>query len=129
MRAFSAGRHSLASAPVGPFLLLALSLSVACGSDSLGPDHQRPTVSISAPAPGPVSGHTIIQTQAHDNRAVVKVEFRVNGGLVATVTVSPFTYDWDTDLYAAGTYEWTVRAYDAAGLYGDSAPVDYTVGP
>ena len=109
---------------------LLATLLTACGGDTgLGPDHQRPTISISAPAPGPVAGQVLIQTDARDNRGVVKVEFHVNGGLVATVTAAPFTYSWDTTLYATGAYEWTARGCDAAGLCTDSAPVEYTVGP
>lgn len=106
-------------------------LLAACGSDSTAPqpDTQAPTVSISGPPAGAVAGVVSITVNAHDNRKVASVEWKVNGGLVGFVdTTAPYAYDWDTSTYANGTYTWTAVATDGAGNTTESTGRTFTVG-
>jgi hypothetical protein len=81
-----------------------------------------PTVAISSPATSSsVSGTVSISVSAEDNVGVTKVEFYVNGVLVATEAASPYVYSWNTATLASGTYTLTVKAYDAAGNVGESS--------
>ncbi len=59
------------------------------------------------------SPNSTVTVQATDNVGVVRVEFRVNGGLIATDTASPYTAT--VQMKAKGTYTLEVRAVDAAG--------------
>ncbi len=79
------------------------------------PDTTAPTVSLTAPSAGStVNGPTTISASASDNVAVTKVEFLVNGAVVATDTTSPYSVSWDSTGYPASS-TLTAKAYDAAG--------------
>jgi hypothetical protein len=87
-----------------------------------------PTAAITSPAAGAsVSGTVTITASASDNVGVSKVEFYVNGALKSTASSAPFTSVWDTTQTANGTGTLVVKAYDAAGNIGTSAPVTITV--
>jgi hypothetical protein len=93
-------------------------------------DTTAPTVTITAPASGSkVSGNVEVRVSASDNLGVVKAELYVNGVLVDSSTAAPFTMYWHTK--KSGSYSgWqtlTVKAYDAAGNAGTSAPVSVFV--
>jgi hypothetical protein len=60
------------------------------------PDVTPPTVSITSPAAGNVSGTVTIAANAADNVGVSRVEFYVNGTLVGTDNAAPYTYSWNT---------------------------------
>lgn len=111
----------------------AILIVAACGGDSATdpppPDTQPPTVSITGPSAGSVTGQVTISATAADDRSVKFVQFLVNGGLVSADSVAPYEYVWDTSLYAVGIYDWTARAVDGAGHATTSQPVTYTVGP
>lgn len=79
-------------------------------------DSVPPTVSLSSP----LSGATLLKTQrieavAADNIGVVRVEFYVNGALLATDTAAPYVAYWNTRRVAAGAYAIAAVAYDASG--------------
>jgi len=85
-------------------------------------DTAAPVVTITNPAANAtVSGTVNIAATATDNTAVTKVEFYVNGNLVATSTAAPYTYAWDTTKSANSSTGVTVKAYDAAGNIGSDA--------
>jgi len=85
-------------------------------------DTTNPTAAITAPtASATVSGITSVSVNATDNVGVTKVEFYVNGALKGSGSAGPF--NWDTKALADGTYNLTVKAYDAAGNVGTSAAV------
>jgi hypothetical protein len=91
-------------------------------------DHTPPTVSITAPRSGSsVSGITTISATAADNVGVVKVEFYVDGKLLATDTASPYTTTWNPATVALGTHSLTSKAYDQAGNSTTSAAVSVKV--
>lgn len=91
-------------------------------------DTTAPTVSISAPANGAtVSGTASVTASSGDNVGVTKVEFYVNGSLMATDTASPYSFSWNTASAANGSYTLTAKAYDAAGNVGQATAVTVTV--
>ncbi|MBI2900674.1 MAG: fibronectin type III domain-containing protein [Planctomycetes bacterium] len=86
-------------------------------------DAAAPLVALTAPADGAVLPATPVQVRARaiDNAGVVKVEFRVDGALVATDTVAPFQATIDPATLAAGMHQVEARAYDLAGNVGIAA--------
>jgi thermitase len=86
-------------------------------------DSTSPVVAITSPASGAtVSGNAAVTVNAYDNVGVVNVQLYVNGVLTATSTSSPFTMRWNTRK-TSGTQTLVVKAYDARGNVGTSAPV------
>jgi hypothetical protein len=98
-----------------------------CGGSS--GDTTAPTTSITAPTAGAtVSGTAVtVSASASDNVGVSKVEFYVDGALVATDTTSPYSISWNSTGVANGSHTLTSKAYDAAGNVGTSAGVSVTV--
>jgi subtilisin family serine protease len=91
-------------------------------------DSQPPTVSMTSPSASvTVSGLVSVDVAATDNVGVSKVEFRVNGATVATDTMSPYGFSWDSKSVANGMATLTAVAYDAAGNPASSAPVSVNV--
>ncbi len=92
-------------------------------------DNTAPTVELVSP----VNGYTIkledeslvIQPNAADNLALESVNVYVNGGLVETSSVAPFTMRWK--LPAIGDYAVYVEAVDAAGNIARSETVSISV--
>ena len=81
-----------------------------------------PTVDITFPSDSAkVSGAVTISVNADDNVGITKVEFYVNGILVATETGKPYVYSWNTLSTAAGAYTLTAKAYDTAGNVSQSS--------
>jgi hypothetical protein len=92
------------------------------------PEQVPPTTSITSPTNyATVSGTVSINASASDNVGVTKVEFYLNGALVATDTTTPYVYSWNTSSLAAGVYTMQTKAYDAAGNVGQSSIVTVTV--
>jgi subtilisin family serine protease len=91
-------------------------------------DIQAPTVSIAAPTGGRVSDVVLVDVDYSDNVGVTRADFYVNGQLVASDSLSPFAFAWDTAGKADGSYTLSVQAYDAAGNRGTSPAVTVTIG-
>lgn len=91
-------------------------------------DTQSPVISITSPTGGKVAGVVPVDVNYSDNVGVTRVEFYANGQLVASDSLSPFAFSWDTTAKADGAYSLTVQAYDAAGNKGTSAAVSVTIG-
>ena len=90
--------------------------AVNAAKAAAGADTQAPAVSIVSPAGGiTVSGLALVDVSASDNVGVTKVELRANGNLVATDSVAPYQFSWDTSTSANGSVTLTTVAYDAAG--------------
>jgi subtilisin family serine protease len=88
------------------------------------PDTQAPAVGIAAPlASSTVSGLVAVDVNASDNVGVSRVELRVDGQLLATETVAPFKFSWDSGTVANGMHALEARAFDAAGNVGSSGSV------
>ncbi len=91
-------------------------------------DVTAPVASISAPlGSATVSGLVPVNVNASDDVGVTKVELRVDGGLIATDTSSPFAFSWDSTKTANGMANLVATAYDAAGNAGTSAAVAVNV--
>lgn len=94
----------------------------ACGGDTT-----NPTTSITSPTGGSVSGNVNITADADDDCYVLKVEFYVDGNLLATDTVAPYSVNWNTFLIANGDHDLTTIAYDSSGHTKTSSVVTVTV--
>ncbi len=85
-------------------------------------DTQPPTVSITAPSPGStVNGVISVGVNATDNVGVTRVDLRVNGATVASLTTSPYTFSWNSGGVANGSVTLSAVAYDGAGNYSSAA--------
>jgi hypothetical protein len=95
---------------------------------SVSNDTQAPTVSITAPVGGTVSGAINIDANATDNIGVAGVQFLVDGvNLGAEDVTAPFSTTWNTTTVTDGNHTLTARARDAAGNVTTSAGVIVTV--
>lgn len=91
-------------------------------------DTIAPTVAITSPGNNAtVSGTVGLTANATDNVGVAKVEYYLNGNMLATTNLSPYSFNWNTKLIVNGTYTLTAKAYDAAGNVAQSASVAVTV--
>lgn len=90
-------------------------------------DNEAPTVAITAPAAGAVSGTVSVEATADDNVGVTEVRFLADGALIASDTAAPFAVDWDTTAVANGDVTLTAEALDARGNVGTSDAVVVTV--
>ncbi len=93
-------------------------------------DNQPPTVTLIAPAPGQTftlgqAESVVIQPDVDDNLSLARVEFIVDGVVISTATVPPYSTRYPLTRRVQHTL--LVRAYDAAGNVAESAPVTITV--
>ncbi len=86
------------------------------GTGNTGRDRTTPTLSFINPLTGStVSNSVNVQINATDNVGVTAVVFKVNGNIIGTKNVSPYTFTWNTAELASGTHTLTATATDAAG--------------
>lgn len=102
--------------------------AVLAAGQTVVADTQAPTVSITSPTGGRVSGVVPVDVNYSDNVGVTRADFYVNGQLVATDSLAPFAFAWDTAGKADGSYTLSVQAFDAAGNRGTSPSVAVTIG-
>lgn len=102
--------------------------AVAAAKSYVAADTQAPTISITSPTGGRVSGTVPVDVNYSDNVGVTRAELYVNGQKVATDDTAPFAFAWDTTTFADGAYTLSAKAYDLAGNAGGSAGVSVTVG-
>jgi hypothetical protein len=130
--------YTIAAADAGSYLRVTVTATNLGGSASASSsptattvsanDTTPPTVSVTSPRAGSsVSASTTLTASASDNVGVVKVEFYVDGKLVATDTASPYTTTWNPATVALGTHSITAKAYDQAGNSTTSAAVSIKV--
>jgi chitodextrinase len=89
-----------------------------------------PTVNITGPAIGAtVSGTTGITANASETGgSIANVQYKLDGNnLGAALTVSPYTYGWNTAGTTNGSHTLTAIATDAAGVTATSSAVTVTV--
>jgi hypothetical protein len=81
------------------------------------PDQMAPTVALTAPTDGAlVSGVVPLEAAASDiDSTVDRVEFRVDGVLLAADPSSPYSATWDSSAASPGAHTITAAAFDAAG--------------
>jgi subtilisin family serine protease len=102
--------------------------AVSSAKQTVVADTQAPTVSIASPTGGSVSGVVLVDVASSDNVGVTRADFYVNGRLIASDSLAPFSFAWDTAGQAAGSYTLSVQAFDAAGNRGTSPSVAVTIG-
>lgn len=91
-------------------------------------DQVLPTVGITSPTGGAiVSGKVEVRADAADDTGVTRLEFYLNGGLLATLVTPPYVFSWNTASLSSGAYRLSATAYDAGGNAGHSAEVAVTV--
>ncbi len=89
-------------------------------------DTTAPAVVLTSPTDSTtVAGTVAITATATDDVAVSKVEFRVDGSLLAIDSSAPFSTNWNTDSAFSGSHIVEAKAFDAAGNVSpaDSAQV------
>ncbi len=86
-------------------------------------DTTPPTVSITSPANNSTATGTITLTAtSSDNVAVQSVQFQLNGtNLGSVITSAPYTYSWNTQMYANGTDTITAVSTDTSGNQASSS--------
>lgn len=92
------------------------------------PDTVAPVTTITAPAANASLSMTqSVTATATDAVGVTKVEFYMDGQLLASDTAAPYSYSLDTTKYTTGTHSLQTKAYDAAGNTGSSTAVSVTI--
>lgn len=92
------------------------------------PDTIAPTVSLTAPAAGNVSGSINVSATASDNIGVAGVQFLLNGAFLGSEDIiAPYAVSWNTGTSPNGTYILKARARDAAGNLTTSDSIVVTV--
>lgn len=82
---------------------------------TVNPD-TAPTVSFTNLIEGSqVSGNVVIDATAADDIAVASVDFYVNGNLLATDAIAPFSATWDSTVDYDGAYVLSLTATDSIG--------------
>ena len=96
------------------FAIIGLS---SCGKDEDSPqDNTAPVVSFSnTPSGGPVWNTVPLKLDVSDNDGIKTVEIFIDGNLVATLSDSPFEFDWDSNTVSDGSHAVKVIATDASG--------------
>ena len=85
-----------------------------------------PTVTLTEPVEGATAtGVTTLAATAADPTGVARVDFSVDGVVVATTTTAPHRSVWSSESVANGSHTVTAVAYDAAG--NASSPAAATV--
>lgn len=85
-------------------------------------DITAPTVSITSPSNGAtVSGGINVTVNANDNVGVKSVSLSVDGVVVISTNISPYTNVWNSATVVNGTHTLSLTAIDAAGNKGTSS--------
>jgi hypothetical protein len=91
-------------------------------------DTTPPTISITSPSPGSVSGIQSVTASASAGQGVAGVQFKLDGGnLGAEDTSPPFTVSWDTRGELNGSHTLTATVRDSIGVTATASPVAVTV--
>jgi hypothetical protein len=104
------------------------SAAVTSAKAVVASDTQAPTIAITAPTGGKVTGIVAVDVNYSDNVGVTRAELYVNGRMVVTDGSSPFAFAWDTAASVDGTYTLVAKSYDAAGNVGTSPSVSVSIG-
>jgi spore germination protein len=96
------------------------------GGGAPPPDTLSPSVTIVTPANGAqLQRKQRLEAQAFDDVGVTRVEFYVNGTLLATDTTAPYVAYWNTRNAPRGANRITAVAYDPGGNAGTAEIVAY----
>jgi thermitase len=90
-------------------------------------DTTPPTVAITSPLSGAITGVATLTATAADNVGITKVQYYLDGALVGTATASPYSVKLNTKKVSSGAHSLLAKAYDAAGNVGTSGVVQVAV--
>jgi hypothetical protein len=93
-------------------------------------DTIKPNISITSPLNNAniTTSSVTINVNASDNLVIIsKVEFYVDGTIIATNTKSPYSTVWNTDSASLGNHSLTAKAYDQVGNVTTSAVISVKV--
>jgi chitodextrinase len=90
-------------------------------------DNQPPSVRLTAPTAGTVSGEVAMTAEASDDIAISRLEFYANNFLIGAITEKPYTINWMTTKAPNSTVAVHAVAYDNAGHSTTSSPVTVTI--
>jgi hypothetical protein len=91
-------------------------------------DTTPPVVSMAQPLAGSSVSHNVAVTaSASDNVGVVQVAIYIDGVQAYSGTTAPYTFNWNTRKYSAGSHTLSATAWDAAGNVGRSTAVTVNV--
>lgn len=116
------GSHTLTARATDAYGNVATSAGV-----SVTVDNTAPTVVITSPSGGAtVGGMVPLQVNVTDSSAIARVDFFVDGALLASATTAPFSVVWDSGSWTNGSHTLTAWAYDIVNNKGASANVSVT---
>ena len=95
-------------------------------NSSCGNDPNPPTVAMTTPAPGTVSGTVTVSANAADDVGITLVSFLAGGQLIEADATSPYSISWDTIAAPNGDIALTAEATDGCNTTA-SSPVTVTV--
>ena len=85
-------------------------------------DSVAPTVALTWPPMGEVSGKVGVTAEASDSAGVAGVQFKLDGvNLGPEKVAAPYSYRWDTSVFAKGVHALVAVARDFAGNYATSS--------
>jgi glucose/arabinose dehydrogenase len=91
---------------------------------SASSDTTPPTVSLTAPTNGAnLTGTTTVSANASDNVAVFKVDFLIDGTIINTDTIAPYSFSWSTATYSNAAHTVVARATDSAGNFTNTSQI------
>ena len=91
-------------------------------------DVMAPSIFISSISPADVIGDSVhLEVNTTDNDRVTKVEYLIDGAVVATVNSAPWNAELNTASVPEGVHQFQARAYDPAGNNGITASTQLTV--
>lgn len=86
-----------------------------------------PTVAITSPTGGTVSGTITVAVSATSPVGIFSVELLIDGTIFGTDNVPPYNFSWNTTLYSNATHSLQAEAIDINGLTAFSSTVTVTV--
>ena len=86
-----------------------------------------PTASISVPSTGALNRTVQLTADATAGSGVSRVEFLVDGNVIASDTAAPYSTDWDTSTVADGSHSVAARTVDTANVTATSTAVTVSV--
>jgi thermitase len=102
--------------------------AVIAAAQAQAADVQPPSVAITSPTGGTVSGIVPINVTASDNVGVTRVDLLVSGTLLASDISAPYAFSWNSTALEGSSASLVARAYDAAGNAMSSTAIVVAVG-
>ncbi len=121
-RTATSGGHTLTARATDTYGNIATSAGV-----NVTVDNAAPTVALTSPASGAtLNGQVSLEVDVTDATGVARVEFLVDGVVLASDTTAPFSAVWDSGSWANGSHTLSAKAYDGANNMGTSASLTVT---